>query len=506
MERDAMKRLLPLAALFALLAASAVAQDKPLNLLIITADDMNGDSPGWMGNPLRTTPHLDAFSITANQFINHHVTAPICQPSRSAFMTGRVPHASGALGFDPVNEGVPSLVTILQSRGYFTGVIDKHAHMQPESVFPWDMKLQGSGKNPPLRKQHMEEVLAAAKEAGKPFFINANITDPHRPFPGSAQENNRRAGRRAADEDQADDEPAPKRAPRARQAQRAGKAAGNASPESINTRVLTDKDVRPPRFLENLPEIRTETAQYETAIARLDASFGVILTALKEAGHDDDTIILFMSDHGISMPFSKATVYRNGTWSPLLLRIPGADIPQVRQEFVSSVDILPTLLELMNVPRPAGLNGRSWVGLLKGEAQPDRDFVVTHVNTTSSGASQAQRCIRTRGHALLFHAWTNGEPKFKVEAMNGLTFKALEKAAESDARIAARVAQYRVGEPLMFFDEAADPDERTNLLTDPRQKSEVERLAALLIDHMQKTNDPLQHDFEKAIDLWRMQR
>ncbi|HVJ68404.1 MAG TPA: hypothetical protein VM510_10490, partial [Caulifigura sp.] len=169
-------------------------------------------------------------------------------------------------------------------------------------------------------------------------------------------------------------------------------------------------------------------------------------------------------------------------------------------------DLVPTLLELMKVGRPDGMNGRSWVPLLKGESQIDRDFVVTHVNTTSSGSSQAQRCIRTKDHALLFHAWTTGEPKFKVEAMNGLTYKALEKAGESDARIAARVAQYRVGVPLMFFDEANDPDERSNLIDDPRQKNEIERLAALLIDHMQRTNDPLLKDFQKAMDLWRMQR
>ncbi len=104
----------------------------------------------------------------------------------------------------------------------------------------------------------------------------------------------------------------------------------------------------------------------------------------------------------------------------------------------------------------------------------------------------------------MFHAWTNGEPKFKVEAMNGLTFKALEKAGETDARIAARVAQYRVGEPLMFFDELLDPDERENRIGDSTRKMEIERLAALLIDHMQRTNDPLLKDFQKALDLWRM--
>ena len=228
------------------------------------------------------------------------------------------------------------------------------------------------------------------------------------------------------------------------------------------------------------------------------------MDALKESGHEDDTIVVFFSDHGMSMPFSKATVYRNGTWSPLLLRIPGMGVPQIRPEFVSSVDLVPTLLEVMKVNRPDGMNGRSWGPLLNGETQIDRDFVVTHVNSTSSGASQAQRCIRSKTAALMFHAWTDGEPKFKVEAMNGLTFKALEKAAETDGRIAARVAQYRVGQPLMFFDEAKDPDERENLIDDPRQKSEVERLAALLIDHMQRTNDPLLKDFQKALDLWRM--
>ena len=501
-----MKTLLPLVAFCALVTSAISADDKPLNLLIITADDMNADSPGWMGNPLKTTPNLDAFAITAHQFLNNHVSAPICQPSRSALMTGRVPHANGALGFNPVREGTPSLVTILQARGYFTGVIDKHAHMKPDSVFPWDLKLNGGGKNPPLMKEHMVELLQAAKESGKPFFINANITDPHRPFPGSAQEAVRRGAKQADEEEEPAD--APKKRPaavRPKQAARAAKAAGIASPAKLGTRVLTDQEITVPRFLENLPDVRTEMAQYQTAIARLDASFGSIVEALKGSGHEDDTIVVFLSDHGISAPFSKATVYRNGTWSPVLLRFPGMGTPQSRQEFVSSVDILPTLLELMKVERPDGMNGRPWVGLLNGEKQIDRDFVVTHVNTTSSGASQAQRCIRTKNHALIFHQWPDGTPKFKVEAMNGLTFKALEKAGEADSRTAARVAQYRVGAMLMFFDETADPDERVNRINDASQKSEIDRLAALLIDHMQRTNDPLLGDFQKALELWRMQ-
>ncbi len=504
-----MKALITLTALFLLLSIPAAAADRPLNLLIITADDMNGDSAGYLGNPRKSTPNLDAFAITAHQFHNHHVTAPICQPSRSAFMTGRVPHASGALGFNPVREGTPSLVGLLKAQGYFTGVIDKHVHMQPESVFPWDEKLSGSGKNPPRMKEHMEELLAAARKAEKPFFINANITDPHRPFPGSAQEAAGRGARRQQNDDAnevADEEPKPRAANRPRQAARAARAGGNASPDDLGIKPITADDVRAPRFLENLPEIRTETAQYETAIARFDQSFGSIMESLREAEAEDTTVVVFLSDHGMSMPFSKATVYRNGTWSPLLLRYPGMGDPQVRPEFVSSVDLAPTLLEILGVDRPDGMNGRPWMPLLRGEQQIDRDFVITHVNTTSSGAAQPQRCIRTREWSLMFHAWPDGTPKFKVEAMNGLTFKALEKAGETDGRIGARVAQYRVGEPLMLFSQQNDPDERTNLIADPRYRAEAERLAGLLIEHMQRTGDPQLANFQRALELWRMQQ
>ena len=98
-----------------LAGATAAAADRPPNVLFITADDMNADSPGWMGNPLKLTPTLDRFAATAHRFVNQHVAAPICQPSRSAFMSGRVPHRNGALGFEPMREGTPSLVTVLRA-------------------------------------------------------------------------------------------------------------------------------------------------------------------------------------------------------------------------------------------------------------------------------------------------------------------------------------------------------------------------------------------------------
>src|SRR5436305_11286210 len=101
---------LPLIALF--FAAAGVRADAPkkLNLLIITADDMNADSPGFMGDRHAATPNLDAFAKPAHRFVNSHVTAPICHPSREALMTGRVPHRSGGPRLNPIRKDVPTLV------------------------------------------------------------------------------------------------------------------------------------------------------------------------------------------------------------------------------------------------------------------------------------------------------------------------------------------------------------------------------------------------------------
>jgi N-sulfoglucosamine sulfohydrolase len=437
---------------------------KKLNVVFITADDMNADSSGWMGSKLGATPNLDKFAGTAHRFVNNHVTAPICQPSRSAFMTGKVPHRNGALGFNPIKSGTPTLVSILRGAGWYTAVIDKFPHMKPDAEFPWHLKLAGSGKNPKLFAEHVLECIKAAKDAGKPLFLNANITDPHRPFAYSAQ--------------------GKKKNPK--------KAEGVVKP-------YDPKEIVVPSFLEDIPDVRREVAEYYTSVRRFDMTFGELMAVLRSVGLEENTIFIFLSDHGMSFPFSKATVYRNGTWSPVLVRWPGMDQPQTREEYVSSVDILPTLLELLGEPARTDIDGRSWMPLLRGQKQANRDYVITHVNTVSSGKSFSQRCVRSRDFSYMFHAWPNGTQQFRVEAMSGLSYQAMAKAAESDARIKSRVQQLVVGTAEQFFDLRADPDERVNLMADSKHKAEINRLRGLLLAHMEKTNDPQFDSFRKVM-------
>lgn len=439
-------------------AAWAADAPQPFNLLVITADDMNADSGGWNGNPLGATPSLDAFAKTAHRFVNSHVTVSICQPGRSALMTGRVPHRNGALGFNPIRRDVPTLVEVLRDNGYFTGVIAKAVHMAPAEKFPWDsVGEQALGKQPTKFAAKFRELLAAAAREKKPFFINANICDPHRPFIGAKTK----------------------------------------ADELDGAKVYQPEEVTVPAFLEDLPRVREEVAQYYSTVNRFDVAFGLVLQELTAAGRADDTIVVFLSDHGMAFPFSKATVYANGTWSPILIRIPGLKEPQTRPEFVSSVDVMPSVLELLHVKPPPGMDGRSWAPLLRGETQPDRDFVITHVNTVSSGKSFAQRCIRTKDRALMYHAWVGGPDKFRVEAMSGLSFAAMQ--ASTDAKIQARVTQLLVGETLMLFDTAADPTERKNLISDRNYAADVKDLSGKLLAHMKRTDDPEARAFEEVI-------
>ena len=93
-----------------LLASVASAQTTRPNVLLITADDMNYDTPGYAGGRVPDiTPNLDKLAAEGIYFRKAHVTVAVCQPSRSVLMTGRYPHRNGAEGFNPIRDGVPTL-------------------------------------------------------------------------------------------------------------------------------------------------------------------------------------------------------------------------------------------------------------------------------------------------------------------------------------------------------------------------------------------------------------
>jgi N-sulfoglucosamine sulfohydrolase len=437
-----------------------------MNLLFMTADDMNGFMPGWMGNPLKPTPNMDAFAAAAHRFVDNHDAAPICQPSREAMMTGLWPQHSGALGFNPINSGVPTLATILKRQGYYIAAFNKLEHMQPESCFPWDYSTNDSGRNPPMIESEVAAAIKKAQAQGKPFFINCNMRDPHRPWPnlkGSGGEEEEGGGEEGGNK-------------------------GN--PIDDVPHKVTPEQVLVPSFLEDLPPIRAELATYYNAVQRLDLSFGKAMAALQASGEMENTIVLFVSDHGMPFPLSKATCYRNGHWCPATIRWPGMGAPQTFSEMTQSIDIMPTVLDLLDVQKPP-MDGRSWMPLVRGEKQKDRDHIFNNVNGTSSGEFFPMRVVQTKTSAFIITPWSDGRNRLHgIDSMSGHSFKAMEAAAQSDPKIRKRVEQYVAGYPMAFYDLEKDPDQRENEINNPAYQVEIKRLQGMLMEYMVNTRDP----------------
>ena len=149
-------------------------------------------------------------------------------------------------------------------------------------------------------RAQFEKTLKSAAASGKPFFINVNIQYPHPdPSPGS----------NATDAEEGDST-----APKAAGAipKRKGENAMGGKLDNL-THVYKPEEIKVPDFLEDIPPVRVEVAQYYTGVAHVDVCLNGVLEALKASGHENDTIIVFMSDHGMSFPFAKATAYFNGT-------------------------------------------------------------------------------------------------------------------------------------------------------------------------------------------------
>lgn len=453
---------------------------KRLNVLFITADDMNYDSLGVTGCKVPDiSPNIDKLASQGMRFEEAHLAISVCQPSRSVWMTGRYPHRNGAMGFEPINADVPTLQESLRAAGYFNGIFAKVPHLLPQSKFCWDVVVSaeelGQGKDPAKYYAKMKAFLDQAKASGKPWVLMANCQDPHRPFPGSEGEQAREAGgaKRKVPVDFPD-------------------ASRYYKPEEITV----------PGFLPDLPDIRTELAQYFTAVHRCDETVGNILRALKEAGLEENTIVIFVSDNGISIPFSKANCYRTSTRTPLIVRWPGKVKPGSvnKTDLVScGADFMPTVLDALGLKQIEGVDGRSFVPILEGKKQSRRDHLFTFFNETSAKNEYPMRCIRTKRYSYIFNSWSDGKTLYQAEGMSGLTFKAMEQAAKNDSKMAERVKFLRYRAPEEFYDLGADPNEMHNLIADPEHKDTIKKMRGELLKMMETTEDPLLAQFKVRV-------
>ena len=448
------------------LAASAGASEskrKNLNVLLFTADDLNCDSVGCFGGKVPgLTPNLDEFASQGMRFENAHVTVAICQPSRGVLATGLYGHNSGVMGFMHTDRDIPTVMQSLRDAGYLTGVLGKVKHSTPRADYEWDFahdqKELGNGRDPDIYYSYCKQFLARCRREDKPFYFMVNSHDPHRPYhiPGKPVK-------------------------------------GAKEPSKI----YKPDEVAVPGFVPDLPGVRTELSYYLNSTRRLDDTFGRTMQALREFGFENNTLVMFLSDNGIAIPFAKCNAYLASTRTPWIVRWPGV----VRQGsvekkyFISGIDFFPTVLDAVGLPIPKALDGSSFVTLLKGGTQAGRDKVFTQIDMKAGGDAVPMRCVQDKQFGYIFSPWADG--KFWYRNNNeGLTMKAMVEAAQTDPKTAQRVNMFRYRAAEELYDLASDPDCIENLADKPKFADELNKRRSELRDWMIRTGDPLLKAFD----------
>lgn len=450
--------LLPI--LFVLAICSRV-HAAPPNVLIVTVDDMSADSIGVFGCKVEdTTPTIDDFAKTALKFEHAHVLVGNCMPGRNIMWSGLYSHVNGVEGFrQNKNPDYPVLCDLAKQAGYFAAIRGKVAHSTPYTPYAWDADLDQG----PEGKRHIKDPqsygnatcdgIRMAKEADKPFCLLINISDPHKPFFG-----------------------------------------GEKDPYKP-TKIYTKEEMVVPGFLPEDDVIRGELAEYYSSVRRADDCFREIMQALDESGATDNTFVMFLSDHGMPLPFAKTQLYHHSTHTPLMIRWPGVTKPGTVDDshMVSAIDFLPTLLDVMETkhPTPKRLNGRSFASILQGEQQADRDFVILQYNENAGRGRHPMRAIQTKTHLYLYNPWSNGERKFKTATTGTATYRQMVKRAKNEPDVAARLElfDHRVLEEL--YDVEHDPDCLNNLMEDADSQSTVRKLRQQLTASLTKLEDPV---------------
>ncbi len=455
-------------------ATVSAAGDK-LNLLLITVDDMSADSIGVFGCKLPdTSPNIDRFAAQSLRFNNAHVQVGNCMPSRNVMWSGRYPHNNGVEGFYQVKDpGYPVLVDLMQDAGYFTAIRHKVSHSTPYHPYHWDLVLdllpdgaKAHVKDPISYGISTTQGIAAAKAAGKPFCLVINIADPHKPFHAEARN-------------------------------------GETIPDRHTpSRVFAPDESPTPGFLFEDPVVSKELAHYYSSVRRADDGFGNVMQALEDSGQADNTLVMFLSDHGMPLPFAKTQLYHHSSHTPLIIRWPGVTKPDSVDDrhMVSAVDFVPTLLDVVGHDHPEGIDGRSFASLLRGETQDGRDMVIKEYNENAGGSRDPMRAVQTKHRLYLFNPWSNGD-RVMATATNGTpTYRRMAQLAETDEAIAARhdLYQHRVLEEL--YDVQDDPDCLVNLIDDPAEQQELTRLRKSLEAWMVKTGDDLLEVFRDRDD------
>ena len=437
------RELFALACLLALPPALRAADPKPMNVVVLLADDWRYDTLGCAGHPVLKTPHLDALAKDGFRFTRACVTTSICGVSRASLLTGQWMSRHGNEAFamfkTPWAETYPGL---LRADGYWVGHVGKwHNGTFPKERFDFGRSYAGTHwiKRPNAEPVHVTQLnetdaleFLQKRPQDKPFcltvaFFAAHAEDgnpkQYLPQPGSAElyaNDTIPVPALATDE-------ALKRLPPFLQL-----------PANEGRKRWTWRFDTPEKY-------QTMMKNYYRLCTEVDATCGRVIAELKTQGVLDNTLVIFTGDngyfHGERGLADKWYPYEESIRVPLVVhdpRTPAAAKGKTNGDFVLNVDIAPTILTAANVAVPKTMQGRDFAPLYR-EAKnldpPWRDeFFYEHAVIGSKDRIPASRALVR--HDAKYIDW----PDFKYEEL---------------------------------FDLKADPQEQKNLIADPARAKQL---------------------------------
>lgn len=453
---------------WAAVAGAVAAADGHPNVLLLIADDLN-NSLGCYEHALVQTPNLDRLAQRGVRFERAYCQYPLCGPSRNSFLTGLYPNSSGVLTNGIIfRQTIPqhhSLPHAFRLQGYFAARVGKLYHYNvPWSIGTnghddpgsWELETNPAGCDRLLEEPdifslkpgefgatlswyasprddllHTDGLLAqdaiwvlerCARDSSRPFFLAVGFYRPHTPYVSPAQyfamyPPDQMPLVTGVEEDQ-QDIPAP----------------ALASRQQVQDE-MTDA-------------LRQQAVQaYYASISFMDAQVGRVLDALDRSGVADNTIVIFLSDHGYHLGehglWQKMSLFEESARVPLIIAAPGIGQPgSTVATPVGLVDLYPTLAELCRVTPPDNLQGQSLVPMLNDTTEVGRGWALSQVPRGSGGEQFSGYSLRTP--RWRYTEWDEG----------------------------ARGCE--------LYDHEQDPQELTNLAHDPAQAEQVAALAQQL--------------------------
>lgn len=504
------------------------------NLVFVWTDQQAPRTMAAYGNDLIETPNLDRLADAGTTFERAYCTSPVCSPSRSSVLTGKYPHATGVTGnnvpLGPDDATIAELVgeeyvagwigkwhlgdEIFRQRGFDEWVAtedqyhpfygadrpddahsDYHEFLlergyEPDQVeddgYEW-FSREFVASNVP--EEHSKPAFMAdraidfvERHRDEPFLLHVMFLEPHDPYTSPRDDQYDPADVPLPpnfDHDGLDDQPFRYRF--AREAIRRG--VSRRPPDRMGT---------PP----SEADWREVISNYWGLVSLVDTHAGRIFDALDAEGLTDDTITVFTSDHGDMMGshrlYTKMTQFEEAIRVPLLIRFPDGTAAGERVERpVSQIDLVPTLIDAMNQPVPAraGLQGESWLPVLRGDGELDEDYVVVEWNGANFHGTHGRRSVsypsETRPGVV-------PDAEELLEDFGVTEAELLDAYTDPTRTILApdgwKLTYRRSGEHELY-DLDDDPYETDNLADD--RPDAVEDLYDKLVDWQVRTRDPV---------------